>query len=191
MAFYGEDRLQEVLNQEVGRKPVDTVAAVIQDVKAYAGEAPQFDDITMLALQVLPFKTDSLTVGARLEELDRVVAFVDDCLEKDGCPRKAQKEIRIALDEVLSNIVRHSGSDNIQISCRPGQTGMSIQLRDQGVPHDPLSADEPDISLALEDRESGGLGIFLVKKLMDRVTYAFEGGDNVLTIYKAYQRGKD
>lgn len=191
MALYGEDRLLEVLNHKAGRKPADTVEAVIQDVKSYVGEAPQFDDITMLALQVLPFVTDSLTVGARLEELDRVLAFVDDCLEKDGCPKKAQQQVRIALDELLSNIVRHSGSDRIQISCRADQAGIFIQLRDQGVPHDPLAAAEPDVSLSLEDRQSGGLGIFLVKKLMDRVTYAFEGGDNVLTIYKAYQGDED
>ncbi len=188
MQLYGEDRLLEVLNHGSECRPADIVEKVIEDVKEYVGEAPQFDDITMVALKILPLNEAGLTVEAELDQLDRILAFVDECFEKNGCPDQEKEQIHIALDELFSNIVQYSGSKTVRITCRAEKTGVSISLRDKGIPHDPFAAADPDITLAAEERQSGGLGVFIVKKLMDQATYRFEEGENIVTIYKAYER---
>ncbi len=188
MQLYGEERLREVLNREDERRPDEIVEGVIRDVREYVGEAPQFDDITMVSLKILPLKEGVLTVGAELDQLDRVLAFVDECLEKDGCPAREQQQIRIALDELFSNIARYSGSETVSITCGTDGTGVSISLRDAGLPYDPFAVAEPDITLAAEEREDGGLGVLIVKELMDKVDYRFVEGENLVTVYKAYER---
>ncbi len=188
LQLYGEDRLQEVLNRANECRPADTVEEVIADVKAYVGEAPQFDDITMVALKILPLEEAHLTVEAELDQLDRVLAFIDGCLGKDDCPARERGQIHIVLDELFSNIVQYSGSETVRITCKADKAGVSISLRDKGIAYDPFSVPDPDINLPAEERESGGLGILIVKQLMDQVDYRFEEGENIVTLYKAYER---
>lgn len=190
MQLYGEERLSEVLNRASDCRPDDTVKGVLEDVKDFVGEAPQFDDITMVALKILPLKKVDLTVEADLDQLDRVQAFVEGCLDKNLCQSRERGQIRIALDELFSNIVRYSGSETVRITCQTDKTGVTIKLKDRGTPHDPFSAADPDISLAAEDRQNGGLGVFIVKKLMDQVNYRFVEGENIVTIYKAYDKSR-
>lgn len=190
MALYGEERLREVLNREGDLDPRQRVEGVLEAIRDYVGEAPQFDDITLLSLKIFPREDSSLTVEARLEELDRVLAFIDHCLEEEGCPDKEQKQIHIALDELYSNIVRYSGADKVRILCKADPEGVLIRLCDRGTPYNPLEAKEPDTRLDAEEREAGGLGILLVKELMDRVDYRFEKGENQVAIYKSFRRVK-
>jgi len=188
MELYGEERLKDVLNHGSECRPADTVERVVGDIQAYVGEAPQFDDITMVALKILPIRETDLTVAAQLDQLDRVLAFVDRCLDKNLCQSKEREQIRIVLDELFSNIVQYSGSKRVRITCQTDKTGVSLSLRDKGIPYDPFSVPEPDITLAAEERQSGGLGVLIVKQLMDEVDYRFEEGENIVTIYKDFDR---
>ena len=132
----------------------------------------------------------SITVPANDEDPNPVIDFVGEELEKLECPAKAQYQIEVAIEEILVNIVSYAGlsaDDGVEIRCDVIDDPLRVVLQflDGGVPFDPLAAGDPDTSPdALMERE-GGLGIFMVKQMMDEVSYAYEDGKNTLTVVKS------
>ena len=130
-----------------------------------------------------------ITVPAAVENLEAVTAFVDGCLEEVGCPPRAQMQIDIAVDEVFSNIAYYAyqpgtGIVTVQLEVTGAPVSVILTFIDSGTPYDPLSREDPDITLSAKDRQIGGLGIYMVKKSMDHVSYAYQDGKNVLKIEK-------
>ena len=130
-----------------------------------------------------------IKLQATLENIAKVTAFIDEELEKLGCPMKAQMQIDVAIDELFSNIARYAypdgpGKATVGIEFDEENRMCSVVFSDEGIPFDPLAQQAPDTSLPLMDRPVGGLGIFLVKKTMDAVEYRHENGRNILTIRK-------
>ena len=130
-----------------------------------------------------------LTLEATVANVETVTDFVNDELEAIGCPMKAMMQIDVAIDELFGNIARYAyhtgiGHATISIEVEKDPLAVVITFMDNGKPYDPLSHEDPDITLGVADRPIGGLGIFLVKKTMDAVTYAFENGRNILKIKK-------
>ena len=131
----------------------------------------------------------TLTLKAELDRIGEVTAFIEEQLEAVDCPMKAQMQIDMAVDELFSNIAHYAygeGTGEAAVSFDfDAQTRMvSVTFEDTGVPYDPLKKDDPDVSLSVEEREVGGLGIFLVKKTMDAMEYERRGDRNVLVIRK-------
>ena len=131
----------------------------------------------------------TLTLEATLENITKVTEFIDAELEACECSMKAQMQIDVAIDELFGNIARYAygqdtGEATIQFDFDAVDRMASIVFMDHGVPFNPLEQDDPDVTLSAEARAVGGLGIFLVKKTMDKLTYRFENGMNVLTLYK-------
>lgn len=127
---------------------------------------------------------------ATVEALTDVLTFVETQLEAAGCPMKQQLQVGVAVEELFVNIARYAyagqpapGMARIGVAVDTGR--ITVRLEDGGMPYDPLSRAEPDITLSAEDRPIGGLGILMVKKTMDAVYYRHEGGKNVMTIEKA------
>ncbi len=118
------------------------------------------------------------------ENTPQVAAFVEETLEALDCPMKVMTSMSIALDELYSNIVRHSGAGRATVACGVEDGQAVLRLIDDGAPYDPTLREPPDVSLSAEKREIGGLGIHLVRRLMDSVEYRYEDGRNVLTIRK-------
>ena len=134
-----------------------------------------------------------LTLAATVENLARVLEFVDEELEACGCPPRAGMQIDVAVEELFVNIARYAyqpgtGEATIRFERRedPSRAEVEITFLDRGVPYDPLAKADPDVSLPAEEREIGGLGIYMVKKSMDDVAYAYRDGQNVLTIRKNF-----
>ena len=130
-----------------------------------------------------------LTIAATVENIDAVTEFVDEQLEALDCPMKAQMQINIAIDELFGNIAHYAynpdvGEATVRVEVMEEPLSVVITFIDGGVPYDPLAADDPDTSLSAEERAIGGLGIFMVKKSMDEITYCYEGGKNILSIRK-------
>lgn len=130
-----------------------------------------------------------LTIAATVENIDAVTEFVDEQLEALDCPMKAQMQINIAIDELFGNIAHYAynpdvGEATVRVEVMEEPLSVVITFIDGGVPYDPLAADDPDTSLSAEERAIGGLGIFMVKKSMDEITYRYEGGKNILSIRK-------
>ncbi len=130
-----------------------------------------------------------LTISATVENIETVTAFVDEQLESFGCPTKAQMQIDIAIDELFGNIAHYayspeSGVATVRVEVEENPLAVVITFMDNGVPYDPLAKEDPDIMLSVEERNIGGLGIYIVKKSMDEITYEYRDGKNILRIKK-------
>ncbi|MDO5114776.1 MAG: SpoIIE family protein phosphatase [Synergistaceae bacterium] len=187
---YGEERLKRALDECADRRPEALTEAVKQGLRQFTREEPQFDDVTLLALRMLIRPEKELSVPAVMDSYDRVVGFVEETLSELGCPTRRLMEINIAIDEIFSNIVRYSGASEAAISCGVREGAAFVRISDDGSPYDPLQSKEPDVSLGCDEREIGGLGIFLVKKTMDSVVYEHRGGRNIISIEKKFAGGE-
>lgn len=132
---------------------------------------------------------DELEIEALTDNLPKVLEFIDTKLEELECPMKAQMQIDIAVEEIFVNIANYAyapevGMATIRIEADESQTAVKITFIDKGVPYDPLKKDDPDVTLSVEERQIGGLGIFMVKKSMDDMLYEYKDGQNILTIVK-------
>ena len=130
-----------------------------------------------------------MDIAATLENLDTVMAFVDQQLEEVGCSMKAQMQIDIAVEEVYVNIAHYAynpevGGVTIRVQIEEEPLAVILTFIDKGKPYDPLAKEDPDVTLVAEDRQIGGLGIFMVKKSMDNVSYEYSEGRNILTLKK-------
>jgi len=131
-----------------------------------------------------------LFIEAKLENMETVMAFInaqlEDSPELKDCSLEIKHQVGIAVDEVFSNISRYAyhpltGSVAVRIAI---DNNINIEFEDSGMAYDPFSADTPDISLSVEERKVGGLGIFMLRKLMDSVEYRREENKNILLIKK-------
>ena len=130
-----------------------------------------------------------LTVDAAPESLRQIRAFVDAELAALDCPDETRREMDIAVDEVFGNIARYAyegaaGSATVRFAAEQTPRAVTLTFLDGGIPFDPLQAQAPDTTLAARERAVGGLGIFVVKKLMDEVRYEYADGKNVLHLKK-------
>ncbi len=191
--LYKTDRMLEALNRDPGASPKDAIAAVQGSVEAYVGEAPQFDDITMLCLRYAgPEKGsmkdgNTLLIAADIDRIRDVKGFAGEILERNECPRETRLQIFTALEELFVNIASYAypegkGWAEIRVDVEKGEA--LVTLTDGGVPYDPLKKPDPDVTLSSEERKIGGLGIYMTKKLMDTVEYEYREGKNVLTLKK-------
>lgn len=135
------------------------------------------------------FAMKELTINATVENIPEVTAFVDEQLEAFDCPMKAQMQIDIAIDELFSNIAYYAynpdvGPATVRVEVVEDPMAVVITFIDKGVPYDPLAREDPDTTLSAEERDLGGLGIYMVKKSMDEVTYEYKDGQNILKIKK-------
>lgn len=126
---------------------------------------------------------------AEVRNIPAVTDFLDGEMEKDGCPMKTQLQVDTAADEIFTNISQYAyqgavGNATVQYDFDPERKMVSVTFRDQGVPFDPLKKVDPDVTLGVEERPIGGLGIFMVKKTMDEVAYQYDDGWNVFTMRK-------
>jgi len=130
-----------------------------------------------------------LSIEALVENLDQVIAFVDDEIDKLDCSVKIRTQIDIAVEELFVNIAHYAynpetGPATVRVEVEKDPPAISITFIDKGVPYDPLAKEDPDITLSAEERQIGGLGIFMVKKSMDSIDYEYKDGQNILHIRK-------
>ena len=191
--LYGEDRLLTFMNQNATVEATKLLPALKANIDEFVGEAPQFDDITMLMFDYKPKKggerMTNKTFPAKTESLNDVLGFVEETLESFECPMKIQMAICVAIEEVFVNVARYAYPDSegdmtLHIGFDEQSRDVTFRMSDKGIPFDPLKKPDPDITLSAEEREIGGLGIFITKKTMDAVTYAYEKGENILTMIK-------
>jgi len=200
--LFGEQRLLAVLNANKDASPKELLPLVKRELDNFEDGTEQADDITMLALKVsdgsahcedAPEKAmKKLEIKASLENLNKALNFVNAELEQGGCPQDIQEKVEIAVEEIFVNIADYayaadggdspdSGNAFIFISVTDK---IVIRFEDTGRAYNPLEKPEPDLSKPLLERDIGGLGVFLVKKLMDHVEYSHVGDRNVLVMAK-------
>jgi anti-sigma regulatory factor (Ser/Thr protein kinase) len=126
---------------------------------------------------------------AKIDALNDVIGFVEQSLEEFECSMKNSMAICVAIEEVFVNVAHYAygegeGDVSFDIGFDNESHEVTFVMKDKGVPFDPLKKADPDITLSAEERNIGGLGIFITKKTMDKVEYTYENGENVLTMIK-------
>lgn len=132
---------------------------------------------------------NEMTIEAVIQNIPAVTAFVEEKLADYNCPLKARMQIDVAIDELFGNIAKYAyehgtGMATVKVEVKEDPRAAIITFIDHGLPYDPLAMEDPDVTLSAEEREPGGLGVFLVKNTMDDVTYEYRDGQNVLRIRK-------
>lgn len=139
-----------------------------------------------------------ITIDAKNENLARVSALLDEFLDDAAAPAGVAMKISVALEEMFVNVANYAYSgtdvpeDDRKVTVRiedakvNGSSGVKITLIDHGKPYDPLAKEDPDTTLSADVRPIGGLGIYMVKKSMDNVSYENSGGNNVFSMEKAF-----
>ena len=132
---------------------------------------------------------NEIIIEAKVDKLDEVISFIDSVLETAGCSMKTQIQIDVAVEEIFVNIANYAydydgGMATVRINIDDCTKRVEITFIDEGIPYNPLERTDPDVTLSAEDRPIGGLGVYMVKKSMDEVTYDYSEGKNRLTIIK-------
>lgn len=132
----------------------------------------------------------TINIKAASDNTGKVTDFINEQLEEMLCPMKTQMQIDVAVEEIFTNIVNYAYDGqvgDVEISVDMPEDGRTVVItfKDWGQEYNPLMREDPDISLSADERPIGGLGILLVKKLMDDVTYQFNKNCNILKLKKA------
>lgn len=197
--LYGTDRMLAALNA-AGTGSADTgstgstvdgkelLRSVKQDIDSFVADAPQFDDITMMSLMMRDQENgmQKLKIKPSAGATEEVTAFVETKLNDAGVPRKTINQINIAIDEIFSNIVNYSSATDATVGISTENGIATLRFADNGLHYDPTIQGDPNVSLSAEERKIGGLGVFLVKKLMDSISYEYKDGLNILILTKNY-----
>ena len=197
--MYGTARMIEALNKHEVSDVKHLIESVRDDVNDFVKDAEQFDDITMLCMEYKGMIKNSedenqaknvLTVEATTENLYQVMGFVDERLEAADCPPKAQMQVDLVVEEIFVNVANYAYAPNtgdvtVGFELEKDSEMAVITFEDSGVPYDPLKKEDPDVTLEAQDRQIGGLGIFMVKKNVDDISYEYRDGKNILTMKKA------
>ncbi len=195
--LYGEERLKDFLNAHSSDETEMLLNEVLGELQLYAGGEPQFDDITMLLMDFKDTRAEAKrSFEAKVENIEQVLDFVGGELERAGCSPKLQTPLCVAIEELFANIASYaypdsSGSATICVGIDDDTDTATFTVSDTGIAFDPLAKAEPDITLPAEEREVGGLGILIVKKTMDTLTYSRENGENRLKMTKRLERRTD
>ena len=189
--LFGTDRLLSTLNEVRTKSSHEILNHVHENIRGFVLDAPQFDDITMLSLRYNGGGIDmkEFTVRAEIDKLSEVNDFVSQTLEAFDCPMKTLMQISLAVEEIFVNIAHYAyaatgGDATIRAGVEKDTNMAVITFIDRGRPYDPTAKEDPDITLPADERAIGGLGIFMVKKTMDDVSYSYINGCNVLTLKK-------
>ena len=195
--LFGNDRLLDALNDNPNSTPEGLLKHVKEKIDEFVKDAAQFDDITMLTLAYYgkDSNMEELNIEATIENVPKVTEFIDRKLEEFNCPLKAQTQIDIAIDELFSNIAKYAyhpgvGPATVRVEVEEDPMAVVVTFIDNGQPYDPLKTEDPDLTLSVEEREIGGLGIYVVKKTMDEISYEYKDGQNILRIKKGFIDGK-
>lgn len=189
---FGNGRLlawaKEIAQKDPSFQEKDVVESLNQSVRDFAGDTPQNDDIAIMSLTYEPMK---MTKKRFNPIKDRSSEIIDFLMESPDMPtdEAIRFKLRLSIEEAVENVVRYAYDGGIGwletgTSLDQDTLVLTIELRDAGVPFNPLEQPDPDTTLAAEDRDVGGLGIYLCKTLMDSISYRYEDGNNVLTMTK-------
>jgi sigma-B regulation protein RsbU (phosphoserine phosphatase) len=173
--------------------PREILETLTQEVHRFVGNAKQSDDLTMLAIRYMPkqFKStmeETLLLKNNVQEVTRLSSFIKSVTEKLGIEKSLARQLRLAVEEAVVNVIDYAypaGTEgDITVKFMSNGQVLRFQIIDSGVAFDPTAKEKADTTLSVEDRQIGGLGILLVRELMDSINYERENGKNILTLIK-------
>ena len=181
--LFGEERLLQSLNKTQEQTVEERCMQVKKDVAAFVADAPQFDDMTMLCVKRSQANTgETLEIQPDMQSVSRVKEFLTQQAQKLMVSDKQRKTLMVVADEVYSNIVRYSGAKTARIFIGKEDEKLTVVFSDDGIPYNPLMNKEPDIHASLQERELGGLGILMVRRMTESTEYEYRDHMNRLTL---------
>jgi serine phosphatase RsbU (regulator of sigma subunit)/anti-sigma regulatory factor (Ser/Thr protein kinase) len=191
--FYSDQRLEQFLASNRSSSPRQIIGDLLSDVRHFTGAAPQSDDIAALALQYFGItgkigEAVEIKLKSKLSEFESFNQILTKFGQRHGLAAKVVHDLNLALEEILTNIISYGYRDNreheirVRLSMRPGE--VRAEVEDDGQPFNPLEAPEVDTTKPLEERTIGGLGIHIVRKLMDGLEYQRHEGKNLMVLKK-------
>ena len=190
---FGLQRVMDALNQRRDDTPEEIITFMTEQVQAFAGEEEQSDDLTMLAIRYAPQTEDftshgELTLKNDVGEVKHLHAFLKTLADELHLDTSMTRNIRLAVEEAVVNVMDYAypaGKEgNVNIKALSNRDSLKIVITDTGAAFNPTEAAQADTSLSAEDRPIGGLGILLVRELMDSINYERSDGQNILTLIK-------
>lgn len=194
--LFGDDRLKAVLDQSTSSSVTDRIQDVMKAVKTFAGDAPQADDITMLALRYNGVTLSDAsaavfrqTMPNQLTAIPTVQTAFAQYISQWARAKPLIPKFNLALDDLLNNVVQYAFPNDptehhIEVEGEVRGEWIVLTITDDGIPFNPLTVEAPDLSLPLHEREMGGLGVHLVRSMFDEVSYHRTVGHNALTVKK-------
>ena len=199
--LYSEDRLRDLLAAKDLSSVEHAVQVGVDDVWAFQGEAEQADDVTVLSVvyegrtMEVEAQRLELRIVNRLEEIDRVNSEVNAFAERHGIDSKTRRTLNLVFDELLNNTISYAYEDHeeheIDLTVAVSENRLYATISDDGKPFNPFDNRAPDTQLSVEDRPIGGLGVHLVRNVMDHVTYERHGSNNVVSMEKELNSSKE
>jgi sigma-B regulation protein RsbU (phosphoserine phosphatase) len=199
--LYTEERLKELLSSRTFSSVEEAVQIGTDDVWAFQGDAEQADDVTVLSVLYAgrTEETDSrrleLKIVNRLEEIARVSDAINVFAERHGLDSKTRRQLNVVFDELLNNTISYGYEDDdeheIELTIAVSSGRLYVTISDDGRPFNPFEGGAPDTGLSVEDRPIGGLGVHLVRNVMDRVSYERRGANNVVLLEKQLESAKE
>mgnify|MGYP002522060744 CR=1 FL=1 len=191
--MFGVERVMDALSDSADLMPAQLLEKMVREVHAFVEDAEQSDDLTMLAIRYTPRQfesklTETLVLKNDVHEMTRFSSFMKSVMEQLGIEKSLAHQLRLAVEEAVVNVIDYAypmgieGDVTIHI-LSDGHT-IRFQIIDVGVAFDPTAKEKADTTLSIEDRQIGGLGILLVRELMDTINYERVDGHNVLTLIK-------
>jgi sigma-B regulation protein RsbU (phosphoserine phosphatase) len=189
---YGIDRLLACLDPD--REPRAQCEAVLADVQAYAGDTAQSDDLTILAIRFHrdqpipePFAVRStLQPPMPAEPIRQLLAEIDAGLSRHALPRPLLHDVHLVIEEIATNVLSHGNSGHLpptlEVIASVDGHQLVLEFTDDGLAFNPLAQAPPDLEADILDRPIGGLGVFMVQELAERIEYARTRGLNVLKV---------
>jgi sigma-B regulation protein RsbU (phosphoserine phosphatase) len=192
--LFSEERLANLLQGDNLDSTERIIKTTLSNVKQFQGEAEQADDITILAVQYYGLMDEvkvsqlKITVKNRLDDIGVVEEQFYEFAQENGIPDTIRQKVSIVLDEMLNNIISYAYQDDeehdIELDIELSGNRLVATIRDEGIPFNPFGLGEPDVAAAVEEREIGGLGIHLVRSVMDEYLYQRQINKNVVTLVK-------
>lgn len=190
---FGRDRVVKELEKYLAAKeesPAVLVTSLCQAAHRFAGEAPQSDDLTVLAIHFDPgdILREQLLLDNRIDEVERLSSFVKDFCTRLNVDGKTAAGLRLALEETVVNVINYAypagEQGTVTILADSNRSQVRFTVSDFGIPFDPTSVLEADTTLDVQNRPIGGLGVLLTRKLMDSISYTRRNGQNFLSLTK-------
>ena len=190
---FGLKRVEEVLRADCPIQPRQLIETITRQVHQFVGDAQQSDDLTMLAIHYTPkhfesILTETLLIKNDVHEVSKFSAFMKSVMEQLNIEKHLAHKLRLAVEEAVVNVIDYAYPAGIEgdIEIRFLSDGETLKtvIIDSGVAFDPTAKEKADTSLSIEDRQIGGLGILLVRELMDSINYERAEGQNFLTLIK-------
>ena len=187
---FGRERMIETLNKYRDLAPDNIVKSVKKDIDEFVGLEDQFDDITMLCMEFKGYSNMiNYQVPANVDLMDDMIEPIVSALKEFGVDSKKVYQMNLALEEILVNISKYAYPDNkgiIDISYEIDKENkqLKVVIKDKGKEFNPLEKEDPDLDASVEDRQIGGLGIYIVKNMVDDIKYQRSNDENILEFTK-------